>query len=415
MTLIMKKIILTILPALLFTASIYGQSRNNSAQAVAVTGIEFVRIEDQVTLTFNLRAGRKATKSDHNLVINPILSGKGGSIQLPLIMIEGKRMKVTEERHRLGTGYGTEEHRSFYTRNGGVVRYSATFSYEDWMRGANLYLNGVSVGCCSVTETKIGLIAENVLWSESRTEIQIVEVPIEIEAESQKTVAEKLANQYSFIVPVSEFEKAREYPSGTLFNYNLPLNLGKGLSASHQNEVERFIDITREGSISIYFRQGSRIIDRGFSGNNKSLVELISAIRAITESNDSKVVRIVIAGFASPEGSLAFNDRLAWDRAVAVKTFLTTNSSIQPSQVQIYNGSVDWTGLRQLVAQSDMYDKHRIIDIIDNMPIWDSWASRGRHGELMRLSGGNSYRYMLREFFPQLRQAAYIKVYYENK
>lgn len=414
MTRMMRKTILTILPALLFTVGAFAQGSNNQAQSVNVTGIEFVRIDDQVALSFDLYAGRKATKNDYNLVVNPMLSGMGGrSMQLPSIVIWGKRTKVTEERHRMATGGGTGDRRPFYTRNGGVVRYSVTFAYEDWMRGANLYLDGVSVGCCSATETEMGVIAENVLWSEPRTEIQVVEIPIEPEPE--KTVAEKLAQQYSFVVPVAEFEKAREQPSGTLFDYNMPLNMGKGLTAPRQNEVEQFINMTREGSLSVYFRQGSRVIDRGFSGNNQALVELISAIRAISASGDSKIVRIVVAGFASPEGSLALNDRLAWDRAVALKTFLTANSDVLPSQVQIYNGSVDWTGLRHLVAQSDMYDKYRIIDIIDNMPIWDSRANRGRHGELMRLSGGESYRILLREFFPQLRQAAYIKVYYENK
>jgi hypothetical protein len=38
----------------------------------------------------------------------------------------------------------------------------------------------------------------------------------------------------------------------------------------------------------------------------------------------------------------------------------------------------------------------------------------GRLGELQRLANGVPYRYMYREFFPQLRVAAYIKVLYDN-
>jgi hypothetical protein len=76
---------------------------------------------------------------------------------------------------------------------------------------------------------------------------------------------------------------------------------------------------------------------------------------------------------------------------------------------------VDWYALRRMVAESDMPEKGKVLDIIDNTPIWDAGRNVGRHGELMRLSGGEPYRYMLRNFFPNLRNAAYIRAYYENK
>ncbi len=39
---------------------------------------------------------------------------------------------------------------------------------------------------------------------------------------------------------------------------------------------------------------------------------------------------------------------------------------------------------------------------------------KGRELELMKLSGGRPYLYMLEHMFPDLRNAAFIKVYYEN-
>jgi hypothetical protein len=124
---------------------------------------------------------------------------------------------------------------------------------------------------------------------------------------------------------------------------------------------------------------------------------------------------IVIAGFASPEGSPELNDRLALDRAVAVKEFMMDNSSVEGRSIRIFNGGTDWAGLKKLVEESDIYRKQRIVDIIENTPVWDSRRGVGRRGELMRLDGGDPYRYMLTNFFPQLRQAAYIRVYYESK
>jgi hypothetical protein len=175
------------------------------------------------------------------------------------------------------------------------------------------------------------------------------------------------------------------------------------------------IAVAREGSISVYFRQGDHAIDRNFGDNNRNLVELISAVRALSQADDSSIARIVIAGFASPEGATALNERLAHDRAVAIKEFLAGNSDVDPRTIEIYNGAVDWMGLKDLVEQSDIYRKHRIVDIIEHTPVWDGYRNVGRLGELMRLDDGEPYRYMAREFFPLLRQAAYIKVYYENE
>jgi hypothetical protein len=39
----------------------------------------------------------------------------------------------------------------------------------------------------------------------------------------------------------------------------------------------------------------------------------------------------------------------------------------------------------------------------------------GREGELKKLNGGLPYRYMLEYFFPQLRHAALVWVYYTNE
>ena len=403
----MKKILLVIFSALLAIA-VYGQ--NDSRQkSVAVSHIELERIDNNAVLTFSLYAGEKVTKKNYNLIITPVLSNGKDSIQLSSIVVQGKRAKVNAKRHRSDDRRAAVDQYKFVTQNGGVAAYNVTFPYKEWMRGSNLYLNGINVGCCSATEASIGLIAENVFWFEP--EMKIIEVPV---VANVLTAGDMLSQKNTFIVPLAVFEEARRQPEGN-FDYNMPLNMGKGLTASRQKEVERFINKTRDGSLSIHFHQGKHNIDRSLRDNNQSLVELVSTVHALLTANDSRITRVVITGLVSPEGSLEFNDRLAWDRAVAVKNFLCTNTGIDPGVIHIYNGSVDWFGLRQLVAQSNMHQKSRIIDIIDNVPIWDSRRGVGRHSELMSLDGGEPYRYMYREFFPLLRQAAFIKIYYENE
>lgn len=64
---------------------------------------------------------------------------------------------------------------------------------------------------------------------------------------------------------------------------------------------------------------------------------------------------------------------------------------------------------------SSLPNKREIIDIIENVPISDPVRNTSREGELKKLDGGRTYDYMLKNLFPDLRKASYIKVYYGNK
>lgn len=395
----MKKIIYILFALLICVPASRAQGNKHS---VTTKDVELTRTGERVKVTFTVEVGRKAAKAGYNLVLNPVIYKGNDNLHLPAVIVQGGKARVAIERYRLAAGKHAYRQEPVFVRPGGSVKYSTDIPYEEWMTGAQLTLSGVSVGCCSSTEAELGVIAGNIL-----NQGRVAETPAAVPA---PTTGDVLAGQYEFVAAAVPEQK-----SSSPFDYNMPLHMGKGVTAVRQNEVERFIADHRDGAISIYFRQGSSVIDRDYSTNNKNLVELISVIRTLVASGNSKIARIVIVGFASPEGSLAVNDRLAWERAVALKNLLTSNSSIDPMMVNIFNGSVDWIGLRDLVARSDMYRKHRIIDIIDHMPIWDAQNNRGRHGELMRLDGGDPYRFMMREFFPKLRQATYIKVFYENR
>jgi len=351
----MKGILITIVSIL---TGVYAFAQI-SPQAVTVKDIQFKNMDDSLSVSFTLLTGEKATKSNYNLVVQPVLYNEIDSVGLPPIVIQGKKARIAEERYSLATGKTADMH-SLLLENGESVAYKATVPFQSWMNGANLTLNGLSVGCCSASEVLLGDIAENIL----------------IEDE-----IEQVTEQTAFVAPVTSY---------------------KGETSS------------LDGALTVYFRQGKKVIEYEFKDNQRTLVKLISAIRSIQESNNTKIAHILIAGFASPEGSPAFNERLAGDRAVALKQLVLEYTSLRQDQIQIHNGSVDWAGLRKLVSESDMYEKYQILDIIDNTPNWDSQQQRGRLNRLMNLNGGESYRYMLNTFFPLLRNATYVKVYYEN-
>lgn len=228
------------------------------------------------------------------------------------------------------------------------------------------------------------------------------------------SVGDDLASRFMFVEPVQNYYTALQATNDAIFDYNMPLTLGTGVPQT-QSEVDRFIEMTRKGSVFIRFNLGSQIAGRDFANNNRMMVDLISSIRLLESSPDVRVAQVVVAGFSSPEGSFAENEKLALDRAAVARDFLTANSNVDPKAISVYNGSIDWATLRALIANSNMPEKYTILSIIDNTPAWDGFRDTGRLERLMAVNDGQAYRYMREHFFPQLRQTgAYIKVYYEN-
>ncbi len=201
------------------------------------------------------------------------------------------------------------------------------------------------------------------------------------------TTAERLAAERAYIAPFSEFK-----------------GFGAGL-----------LDEDREESITVFYHFDRYDIDTELKDNARSLDDITASVREIQASSDSRVRTIVVAGFTSPEGDFARNDRLGFERSASIKRYIMERTGMADEAIQVYNGSEDWQGLRLLVERSEMPSKQRVLNIIQGMPVWDAAAQRGRETELMRLEGGRVWEWMRRNLFPELRNAAYIKVYYENR
>ena len=123
-------------------------------------------------------------------------------------------------------------------------------------------------------------------------------------------------------------------------------------------------------------------------------------IDLVQDDKDLTIKRIVIVGYASPEGSLAMNERLSEGRAKALRDYLQSRyPAIPGSLYSIRFGGENWDDLVKAVQTSDMPDKQAVLDIIDRYSIIG-----GREAKLMALKGGTPWRYMLREMFPSLRK-----------
>lgn len=358
-----------------------------SANGVKITDLKLNKTGGDVTVTFTADVKNKAVRSDYTLTLTPVLANGANYTTLESIVVQGRRAAIQARREARSPRMRKVEP-AVYIANGRSVNYQTTVPYESWMEGATLRLENTTAGCCTETTGTPTLLAQNLVIVPPAP---VVETKPEPKPEPQPTTAERLALDHRFLAPIAEL--------GDSFNI----------------DPDRYIDEHRDGSLAVYFKQGAKIIDRTYRNNTGTLNELISVIRKIEDSDDSRIVRVVIAGFASPEGSSALNDRLAADRAATIKGYLVENTALTGNMVDIHNGGVDWAALRRLVSESNMGYKQQVLDIIDNVPARIDYRNNtSRTKQLMDLAGGKPFNYMMTNFFPELRNAAYIRVYYEN-
>ena len=160
-------------------------------------------------------------------------------------------------------------------------------------------------------------------------------------------------------------------------------------------------------STKIYYRAGYRQVDAAYRDNARSLDSLLAKIdRAIA---DGDLVRVDVRAQSSPEGELEANERLAMNRAIAMKEWIVENARLSADSVNAISEGIAWRELRRMVAESDLPGKKEIIEIIDNYPVVDYNAEGGVEGTrlqmLAQFKGGEPYRIMYNTMFPDLRNS----------
>lgn len=183
-------------------------------------------------------------------------------------------------------------------------------------------------------------------------------------------------------------------------------------SVGSKEEIARYKD---EATLVVYFPVGGVDVVLDYENNGANLAHLLSVLDKIAESKDSRIAKIFVVGSASPDGSQKLNERIAGKRAQVLVDYIVKHTKLASSFFEVSNDQVAWDILRKQVANSDMAHREEVLHIIDTVPVWDAKKKVGRLGLLMKLHKGDPYRHMKQHFFPKLRNAGYIKVFYESQ
>ncbi|MBE6304368.1 MAG: DUF3575 domain-containing protein [Bacteroidales bacterium] len=142
--------------------------------------------------------------------------------------------------------------------------------------------------------------------------------------------------------------------------------------------------------------------------SNPRELDIIKRHLAISPRIDS----ITIYSFASPEGRYEFNKWLAEERGQTAKRYILSIASqyrnIPDSIIRVVSTPENWSGLRQLLIENyHRADSSAVMEIMDRPGITDEQ----RKSLLKKLSGGESWQYIIRYILPELRYATWSSVW----
>ena len=345
-----------------------------SAAGVAAAATDTVGLiwQDSTYLraVFPVTAGGEV-KSDFRIIAVPSLVSEGDTLQLSSVEFAGKRNRKYNDRAAV---LRREERAAVHTPQD-TVRFDTLVAVEPWMLEGDiaLIIERIREGCCRTDSMKAERLAE--------TRYEEPFVPEDVDTVMPiLSVADLIAQREPALIPIEQYEP---------FDKNVPLR-------------------RRKGALYIHFHQNKTTIDMDYMGNADVLSRIVDMMERIERDTISKVVRVVIVGQASPEGSVAFNERVAGGRAEALREYITRHVELKDAEYEVINAGEAWADLKDAIEEStveQLPERDEFLRIIRENPDVNVREQK------MRAMGAAFDR--LRSMFVDQRNAGYIQVYYE--
>lgn len=161
----------------------------------------------------------------------------------------------------------------------------------------------------------------------------------------------------------------------------------------------------------VYFDRGSSTLESILHDNARELESFVSSIRSVGKRVPCHPRHIRIISGSSVEGNPALNERLSWQRAIQIRSYLQERLSFPDSLFVLSSRGEDWDGLYRLVVDSDLPCRGEILTVLNEIM---GEADRGDmtkeklKSQLMMLHEGRVWHHMLRHFMPELRRGIIV-------
>lgn len=319
---------------------------------IAVNSCELNQKGDSLRVNMELDFSDLELDANRSLTLVPLVIADRLERELPSVVINGNRRHKIYQRQQLSAGGNTSSGVYAVVKAGDAgnkVYYSLSVPFEKWMSDAHLDMKEDLCGCGGAT---------------------------------QRVTQSHLADAVTL-------EDTRIAPTPT----------GKPLLSFIRPEVEELKKRSEQKEAFLDFPVAKSEIIPSYMNNPRELNKIESMLSELREDKNLTVQLIAIKGFASPEGSVSLNSRLSYNRAEAMRAYLSSRSSFPYKVYQVEQGGEDWEGLERLVSDSYISYKEDILYTIRSGRPEDA-----REQALKSIGGGEPYRVMLRDLFPQLRR-----------
>ena len=329
-----------------FAQTHYLESLKLENQQVSKTG-------SRVTVSADIVLDEMELNRQQSLRLVPVLVSADGTRQQELtpVLIEGKvRSKVTARRQALGEMPEGESTLRLKRKNGEeqTVAYQAETSFAPWMVNGRLEVRGYVTGCAACSEGDEVMAAGSIL-------------------------------------PYSE-------PTFTMAPAMQPA----------EEEVKRRAE---NKSARLEYRRDSYAVLPTYRTNRAELDSVQRSFALLKDNPNLTVTAIYITGYASPEGSMAYNEKLSQRRAQTFADYVRKRNRDLPKDLW----HVDWKGedwdgfLAQLQQADDWTARQQVLDAVNACDDDRDACEKQLRSQL----AADDYRYLIDELYAPLRRNDY--------
>lgn len=286
-------------------------------------------------------------KTTQVVVLTPVIINGENSHELKSIAVYGRNRRIYYLRNEDKRPTTSEDIILSPAESRGVVKYSTSLYFAEWMNGCSIRILRADFGCCGVPSSLL------------------------------------------FTSLVNEFPIKPYYPELIY------------LRPEHESVKTRQIS----GSAFVDFPVSKIAIYPTYRNNTVELAKITGTIDSVKSDKDVTIKSIFIKGFASPESPYSNNTYLAKGRTESLKKYVEGLYHFGDDFIKTDYEPEDWAGLEEYVVASSLPHKNEILKVIrsDKDPDVKEW--------LIKSTWKDEYRHLLDKCYPALRHSDYTIEY----
>lgn len=382
------KYILYIIRIVLPAVALCAHLSTASAEGIRIIPHSAYVRNDSLHLSLEMDLNAVRVNALTSIYFTPILKGEQDKLELPPVIITGTKRYRFERRERTLTFRETPlaipylvllDNRKTRSKN---IEYNISIPFTTWMGDALLLLRQEVKDCCDLqllgTDTLTRTLAVT-----SRPETTAVATTIPADTiERQPTRKQQPIGQGTAVMPLI----ALVMTSGNTY-----------ISVNQQ---------TRSALLYIDYPLGKDDFYPDYKNNRKELKKVEEILNPLFTDETTRIHRIRIRGYASPDGDYRNNEQLAANRSRLFSEYVCDAYDIPYHLFDVTSVAEDWDGLVYLLNRTQPAYSREALDLIHRYGIFS-----GREKHLMELQGGVPYKDMLRRLFPKLRRIEVVVEY----